>query len=334
MSSSEVSAGEQSLSQAGNCRVTVRPPTSGWIASVVLLLLIELCLLTAVAEFSRGRMSYLASPRVATFVLMTAVLTLVICGGELRQVGRAGNRARWFFLTTNVVIFALFFLWTDWLAGAGLHIGNALASTWAWPLGGLLVGATALLICFSFRGLVAWLRDHWHHVAAAAIISVTFVMYIHGIQRLWGVTSSSTAGIAQTVLQPFQQGDVRRYQIDPYNVLLGRLRVTQYCAEMESLVAFWVVGLTMLAAYWRSSRWIRMLAVLIVGTGLMYLINGLRLAAIVGAAELTTDAQLAVHLAHSRISGVLFLALSVLLLRVTRRWWRRSEAPTSTVAEA
>ena len=278
-------------------------------------------------------MAYLASPRVVTFLLMTAVLGLLLCGNDLLQVfmqgGGAARREKWIWLVGNLAVFALFFWWTwqlDDKRGANLSG----ATTWAWPMVAMLVGLAAVLSCFSARSLFAWLRVHWHLWAGAAIIVFTYVMWIGNVQETWRWTSGSTIAIAEFVLENVQSKDV---VVRPANVNLpviglkngGGLTVTRFCAEMESIAAFWVIGLTVLAATWRSNRKIRFLCLMVAGTGMMYLLNGGRLAMLVLVRQLTTDGNFAVNLAHSRVSGILFLAFTVVLLLVTHRWWHRSE---------
>lgn len=306
-----------------------------WLAMVGGLLLLEICLLTVPVEFSKGPMAYLASPKGATFLLMTAVLGLLLCGNDLLQAflngGSSGPRAGWIWLGANIVVFAMFFWWTWWLSAPRNQSAQSGGLVWGWPGGAMLVGGTAVLACFSARCVVGWLREHWYRWVGASIIVATFILWIGNVQHLWSAASESTLAISAAVLESVQSKGVmvahegvRHPQIGLING--SGLRVTRFCAEMESLVGFWVIGLTVLAATWRSNRKIRYLCVMVAGTVAMFLLNGTRLAALVLVAEWSERGHLATRLAHSRISGILFLAFMVLVLLGTYRWWHRRAA--------
>lgn len=308
-------------------QLDVRPQVRTWWLVVVSgMLVAEMCLLTVGVEFTRGGMSYLASPRVASWLMMTSVLGLFLCGRDLLGVRDALSRQRWIALAVHVVLFALFCGWTRWLNRQAELSGVAHSLVWLWPVLGGLVILTALLSCFDSRGFVAWLRAHWQHWCGAAIIGGTFVMFVPDMQRAWHWTHPTTIAIAAEVLEHAQAKPAVVGRFSDAMPILGvrggrGLTVTRFCAEMESIAAFWVLGGVLMIATWRSNRRIRLLAVVLLGTVMLYLLNGLRLAMLVGVHQLNLGGHFAVDLAHSRVSGVLFLGVSLAILLGTARLW-------------
>ena len=111
------------------------------------------------------------------------------------------------------------------------------------------------------------------------------------------------------------------------------LEVTPACAEMESLAAFGLLGFALLVAGWFQVRRLRLCLILVLGIGLLYLLNAVRLFFLIDLAARYSNADIAVSLAHSRLSGVFFLGISLLILLTTRSWWSRPTADADAVAE-
>ena len=65
------------------------------------------------------------------------------------------------------------------------------------------------------------------------------------------------------------------------------------------------------------------LLVLFVGALILYAFNAARLFLLVEVGAISGRPRLAVNLAHSRLSGMFFLAVSATILVASRRWWDR-----------
>jgi len=302
-----------------------------WLLAVGVLLVAEICFLTVAFEFSNGAMADVARPEVASFALMAAALGILLCGRGLLKLSSPSRVARSVWIAANLLTFFGLFLWTRRLHDSAADGEASLLAVTFWALLAALVGSTALLSCFDPRGLARWLRTNGHYLFAAAIIALTFVLCVADIQHLWSWAGESSIAIAVSVLERVQSDTVVTGQSLAGNPILGldrsgSLEVTRFCAEMESLVAFLILGITLFVATWSSSRPFRFLIVMAVGVIVLYVFNSVRLAGLVGVRRFGDDGVLAVKLAHSRISGILFLALSLSILLISHPWWHKNKA--------
>src|SRR5262249_53790533 len=92
-------------------------------------------------------------------------------------------------------------------------------------------------------------------------------------------------------------------------------------SELDAIVAFWLVAAALLVNRPREVRPVRVVLVLLLGTGLFYLLLAVRLCGLVLAGE-GCSPHGSVSLAPLRVTRVGFSWLSVALLSGTYRWWR------------
>ncbi|MCE9547064.1 MAG: hypothetical protein K8T25_16440 [Planctomycetia bacterium] len=300
-----------------------------WLASPLLLIAVEVGLLTPAVEYVRGPMRKLAAPGVADTALVAGLLMLLVCGGELATTGRLGAIwARVVFLILNVASFALLFFLSLALVKPGWSEGVewSLAAAWAALAG--VVGITAVLACFSVGTLVDWTHGQWHRAIGFLIIGASLALFTPDIQRLWHTIDRPAVKVAYEALNTLHGGRGVTYRTDttdnPVLGVQGRIpiEVTQACAEVESLAALLVLAVTLLLADRRGVRPLRWLVVAAAGLVLLYALNAVRLFLLVEISIRTGRPGNAVLLAHSRLSGMLFLAVSAGLLMATRPWWR------------
>ena len=301
-------------------------------AAFLLLCMVELGLLTTRVEVQHGLLAQLASPRVASLLLLTAAMVLVHCGGDLVRSSIGEWRAsRLLWLGVNVALFVWLFWWTVDLAERNATEELTIAQAAGWLQLSLAVALSAALAFFSCDYLVRAAKTHGPKFVGSFALSAGLVLYTSDIQQLWAHAQSPTLELSRRAIELIEPKGAFvhfGYQGDPVLGIRGgaALRVTPFCAEMESFAAFWLLGGTLLVARWNQARPGRFLVVMLSGTLILFFINGLRLAALVEIAEHVDQvgARTAVSLAHSRWSGMLFLALSLLILLGSSRWWRAS----------
>ncbi|REJ96520.1 MAG: hypothetical protein DWQ35_04025 [Planctomycetota bacterium] len=309
---------------------------TAWRVFVVGVVVCQIAGLSYAVEFSRGPMAYLAGPNLAMFAMLVAILTLLLAGRELLATAPPGRFSRWLGLAVNAFVFLVLLVVTRRLDEVPPNSVGDSWLVWSWPLLAVVVGLAALFSMFSVAALAAWLLGHWHHVVGSALLSLVFVIYVDDIQRCWRWTSRSSIAIATGALNlAWDEPIIARYRNAENPVIAvqrepfpkGIIRVTRYCAEMESLAAFWLIGLTAFIAKWGRGRVVPFLIVMVGGSVLLYVANGLRLALLSGIQLYRSEAwvpgtpRLVVDLAHSRISSMALLGAATLIVWLTARWW-------------
>ena len=269
----------------------------------------------------------LAHPTLFNVLFLGAVLFFVLSIPDLI----AAQKKR-------LVKFALFWLFVNLSCYYCLvHFTLALASHfqagdiyWYHAVGWLalvfLNGLSAVLVFVPSSSLFQWIQISWHKAVGALILSMSFVILVPEIQKIWDHTYPATLGIAAEVLHSCRRTPAMG-MASRHNPILGiegkgtRLIVTRYCAEMESFAIFLLLSTVLCFAYLSRIRFIPWLTVVATGLLLLYFLNAVRIAILVEIAGTWNHPQLAVSLAHSRLSGILFLGISLLLLLVSRHWW-------------
>ena len=272
-------------------------------------------------------MALLANPKLFNILFLGTVLFIVLSIPELMSSQRPQKvKSSIFWVFSNLILYYSLFDFTLALAGR-FKAGEIL---WyhavIWMILVLLVGASAVLIFLPARSLLLWSQHSWHKAAGAFILSINFVIVMPDIQRSWNQMHPSTIGLAAELLESCGRsptiGMASRH--NPILAIKGegsRLIITRYCAEMESLAIFVLLAAVLCVAYLPRIRFLPWLTVLFFGVVLIYFLNAMRIAFLVEIAGTWSNPQLAVSLAHSRLSGIIFLGISLLLLLVTRSWW-------------
>ena len=291
------------------------------------LLALEVGILTPLVEFSSGWMALLANPKLFNVLFLGTVLFIVLSIPDLM----ASQRPRR--LPTSLYCLAANFVLYYALSRLTLVLARQFKVDeilWyhaaAWLCLVLAVGVSAVLVFLPVKSLALWSQQSWHKAAGAIIIAINFVILMPDIQKLWNHMYPTTIGLSAEMLQACGRdpttGMAGRHK--PVLAIKGqgsRLIITRYCAEMESLTAFLLLGVVLYFAYLPRVRFGPWMAVIVFGLLLLHVLNAIRLAFLVEIAGTWSNPSLAVSLAHSRLSGLLFLGISLLLLLVTRGWW-------------
>jgi exosortase/archaeosortase family protein len=315
------------------------PKLSAWLRLPVLLPLtlwgIEVGLLSPQVEFKSGAMTYIAHPLTANLLFLATVLFLLLAGDRLRVRQRVQwSWHRWAWMAANLVGYGLLFLATLQLQDMPAQGKRFWLSAAAWAGLVMWVGVTAWLAFVPARRLVAWLSDSWEKAIGAGLLAFTLVLVTPEIRRLWYFIYEPIVGLTLKLLNLAGYTELVCYvSAGSGNPVFGSrdavvLEVTPNCAEVESLAVFCLLGGALLVTGWRRIYRTRFCVVLLAGLGLLYFLNALRLYLLIDVAARLHDANVAVSLAHSRLSHVFFLALSLVILIGTRRWWDRGATTT------
>ena len=321
------SEAESSVLHGAGCRDS----RGRWIAVVspLVLLAVEAVLLTPRVEFNGGVMRTLASPQMFTAVFFASVLFVMLEGRQLMRSIHPGHvRGRVGWLAIHLLLFVGFYELTLYLQGSGRSQGGPLLAA-AWTLGMASVGATAFPVFLPLRTLTSWVKERWHKAAGCLLLGATLALLTSSIQRMWRIAGEPTTAVAAAWLRVVgHDGVVHRISSGDSPVIGLRggplIRVTPSCGEMESLAAFLVLGAALLVTRWRAIDPLRLLSVIVVGMLGLSILNGVRLGLLVEAGVLTNSVDVCVRLAHSRLSGIGFLALSAFVYLATARWWNRN----------
>ena len=280
----------------------------------------------------------LANPKLFNVLFLGTVLFIVLSIPDLMAAQRPRHlKTSLYWLTANIMLYYALFHFTLLLASQ-FNTGEIF---WyhavVWLLLVLLVGVSAVLIFLPARTLKIWSQQSWHKAVGALILAINFVILMPDIQRLWNRMYPSTIGLSAEILQAFGRvpttGMAGRH--NPILAIQGQganLIITRYCAEMESLAIFLLLAVVLYCAYLPRVRFGPWLAVVVLGLLLLHVLNASRIALLVEIAGSWRNTPLAVSLAHSRLSGLLFLGISLLLLLVSRGWWCPPITPTERAA--
>jgi exosortase/archaeosortase family protein len=300
----------------------------------LLLLAAEVGALTPFVEFSSGPIQHVANARVCAALLFALVAFLFLAGGATgRQfppagASRPGRALAW--LSANLALYAVFFLYNVGLEGG---LGRWLPPSVAVPAWLLLAGAaglTSFLAFFPPRLLWSWAWRCRTKALLAAALGGCLALITAWVQGLWPRVAGPTLSLDRVLLARTYGQAVSGQTWDGVPVVGTRrllLLVTPGCSEMDALAAFWLLAAAVLCARWREVRKVRLALVLPLGTALLYLLNVARIygLAVVGT---SVSPKVCVSLAHSRIGGALFLAVTAVLLSFTLRPRRSPALPT------
>lgn len=311
----------------------------GWLALIVPLLLLagEIGLLTLSVEYRHGLMAAIAQPAFVQAALFAATLLLLVSGAQLAAVatpGWLGIRALW--LIVNLACFALLY----WLSVALVRLSGNNGSTpmmaVAWLGLALVVGISAILAGASWQTIQTWVRIAWLPALIAMVLGATLAGLTPTIRRSWAIAGPPTAKMGRALLELRHPGQTVLEFRKGKPILMGvqharrslLLYVTPACSEMESLAAYLILSVTLLFARWRTAAIARWLASVAVGLLLLWLLLGVRLALLVEVG-LHTQGHWSTQLAHSRASGIFFLAASAAWLLITGYWWQPASRESS-----
>jgi hypothetical protein len=293
-------------------------------------LLAEVAFLTPLVEFEHGPVQWVASARVCSAILVGAAAFLLLAGRTLGGVLNQGRRPGWpvAAAAVHLTLFAAFCWFTFRLAGRAGPLLTAWADTVGWGLLAAGVAWTAFLPFLPADFGVRVCRACPGFVLAAVALGAGFAVLSPWAQGLWLRCYRPVLALDQRLLER-TYGQALAGTTAEGCPVLGTPRllllVTPQCSEMDALLVW---GLLWAAAVW--GRWAefakaRMVLCLVGGAALLYGLIALRLYVLV-VIGLHWSAQTCVSLAHSRVSGIGFLALTLGLL-AGARWWCRRPLP-------
>jgi hypothetical protein len=292
-------------------------------------LLAEVAFLTPLVEFDRGPVQWLASARVCAAILFGAAAFLLLAGRTLTGVLHQGRVPGWPVAAGAAVVhlasFGAFCWLTFRLAGRAGPLWTPWADAVCWGLLAAGVAWTASLPFLPADFGVRLCRACPGFVLTAVALGVGFAVLTPWAQGLWLRCYRPALTADQLLLERTYGQALTGITREGYPVL-GTPRlllvVTPQCSEMDALLVW---GLLWAVAVWgRWSEFARARLALCVGGGaaLLYGLIALRLYALV-AIGLHWSPQASVRLAHSRVSGIGFLALTLALVVGAGRWCRK-----------
>lgn len=299
------------------------------LAGSLLLLLGEVGTLTYFVEFPRGPLEYVASARVCSGLLLALVAFLVLATAGARPglnlADGPSKRGAMLWLASNLTLYAAFFAYTTWLAVPGGRTLSPWVVVPSWVLLALAIALTAVPAFFPWRALGSWLWSRRATAVIAAGLGLCLALVTPWVQGLWPRVCILALEIDRDLLtQVYGACTVGYTRNGTPGIATPRLLllVTPQCSELDAIAAFWLLAGAWFVSRWPTLRKGRMVLVILLGTGLFYLVNALRLCGLVMIGTHVSP-KACVSLAHSRVGGIGFLGLAVLLLAVTSRWCRR-----------
>jgi exosortase/archaeosortase family protein len=291
------------------------------LAEPLALLCLEVAALTPFVEFTGGPLAYLADSRICTGLLFALVAFLLLAGGRIRDAGAGSFRRSPRWLAVHLGLYGGFFLLTLWLARGG-GSGTPVWAAVVWGLLVLGVGLSGILAFQRPRVVATWARQFHLEIGMALGLGVALVLLTPLARSLWPQVYGPALAIDEVLLEwTYGEGLAGRTR-EGYPVVGTRqllLIVTPQCSELDALAAFWLLGGAVLLSRWRSASKVRSALVLLLGAGLLYLLNSIRLYGLV-VLGIAASPNLCVGLAHSRISWLLFLGVGVSLLAASSGW--------------
>lgn len=311
-----------------------RWPRAILICGPLLLLALEVSLLSPLVEFSLGWMGYLASPKLFNVVFLSCILFILLSIDELSTfLNFQSWQRRLFWFLTNLLAFYALLRYTLILEKqfTPQAIGWQHATGWFILL--VIVSISAWLVFLPATLFPQWLKASWHKAIGSGLLAITFVVITPDIQSLWQPTCAPTINLASRFIQLCGHDPWIGYNNDPILGIRGRglpITITQYCAEMESFAVLLLLAIILTLAYWQRVRKLRMLAVITGSFALLIVLNAIRLGLLAEISGSWSNPQLAVSLAHSRLSSLAFWGISLLIVIASKRWWCTPQ-PSPTV---
>jgi hypothetical protein len=294
----------------------------------VVLLLAEVALLTPLVEFDRGPMRWVANARVCAAILFGAAAFMLLGGRALAGVLRQSCTPSWprlaGALAVHLGLFGAFAGFT--LLSAGRD-GSLLPGWWdavCWSVLAAGVAWTASLPFLPADFGPRLCRACPGFLLASVALAVMFAVLSPWAHGLWLRYYQPALALDRLLLE-WTYGDAVTGTYDGYpryGTSRLAIHVTGPCAEMDALLVWSLLWAATLWARWPQLSKFRMVLCLVGGLELLYGLIALRLYALFVVCERWTP-QAGVSLAHSRVSGIGFLALSLALLAVSCRWSRR-----------
>jgi len=292
------------------------------LAGLAAMLLAEVMLVTVLVEFEQGPMVIAANPLIFSGGAVGLAAYLLIAWPRFSAWSESDSpRSR----TRRRALFAVHFVLYLVFVGVSLallEVGPGGVLTWAgtaiWMLLAAAVGVTAVLLGFRLRTLI-WLVERTRvPLVVASMVGVSMALLTPAARSFWPHVHHAATGATGSLLRRVPGQAVYFLNRESFPVVGTpkiSLVVTPACSEMDALLAFLLLGLTLLVARWRQMQpWV-FAALLPAGLGILYVANAVRLYLLVLIGmPFDSAGEICVRLAHSRISGIVFLMLSLAIL--------------------
>ena len=305
------------------------------------ILLFEITALTPFVEFKAGGMVLLANPLMLSACIVTLATFFLLLANSNRITNAFPDAAeasheiqrqsfafwlrqpwqnvKWTWLLTHLVLFGVFVWLTLNLHSKSTEQGPLWLLPIAWIV--LAIGLTYSLVTafISCSSVLQLLRRYALQAVVAGTIGVSLLLLISPVRNLW-TTINGPMLIALEEMFNLYPGNANINTISYRWPVIGAsqisLLVTPPCSELESLLVFILLGGTLWVAKWEDlSPW-RFLLVLAAGSFVIYLLLIFRLYLLVVVGSLANDPYVSVGLAHSRVSTLILLIFSMVLLSV------------------
>ena len=212
---------------------------------------------------------------------------------------------RWVLLGAHAALMALFALLTAGVYGTGLTAALSNWCTAAWigiAVAAVACGALACLPWTCWESLVRGTGWLWAWSAAAAVAAGSGDAFF---RSLWQPTSKVTFSLVSLMLRPFF-GDI---VADTNAMRIGTQRfhviITRQCSGLEGIALLLVFGVIFLIVFRDELRMPRALAILPAGVVILYLLNAVRITALIAIGNAGAEA-IAVGGFHSQAGWLAF----------------------------
>ncbi len=264
-------------------------------------------------------------PDVASVLLAAAAGGILVAFVQARARRREapakgpGWRKIWPFLLVHVGAFCAF-------AGLAISLfeGDAGASRFAdiwvvaWVLLGLLLLASLCLAAFPGTFWISWLRRYWLAGLAAVGIGATALAVGLATDAFWSWLARPTFRLVNALLQAFGQDVVSRPEAFRLGTQSFSVEIAPECSGYQGIGLMWVFLTVYFVLLRRRLRFPHALLLVAVGTVLVWLANGLRLAALVMVGTWISP-DIASGGFHSQVGWLFFIAVALGLVVVTQR---------------
>jgi exosortase/archaeosortase family protein len=272
--------------------------------------------LTPFVEIPDGPLAYVANHHVCLGLLFAFIALILLAGREVRSpvlVEVSQRPLTWLWLSVNLVLYLVFFQ-LSW----GLS-NNRSPTTWLaavlWVVLAAGVGLSAVLAFFPLATATAWVHRCRVKILTAGALGAGVALLGPWVQSFWPLVCGPALVLDQRLLEWTYGEGITGVTTQGVPVLgTGRfgILVTPGCSGLEAFVALWLLAAVVVPS-WHGCQKMRLGFGLLLGTGLLYVLNAVRLfSLVVIGTEITPQA--CVSVAHSQIGSIGFFALDLVLL--------------------
>jgi exosortase/archaeosortase family protein len=299
----------------------------------------EIIFFTLLFEFKSGPMRLVANSIVLTGLVVGVIGFMMLAGQRANPLALPRSRnsrsstLTWACIHVGCLV-GFYFLTQQIQAAASGATTGWLVSVF-WLTVAAFVATSCLLTVFRLGAIVAYLRQSAFPLAGGAVVAALMILLTPATRELWLSTNGPALQLIVQLLEWFPgYANVAFLGSDRPVPIVGTsnlpLVITQHCSEMETLLAYTLLGVLLMIAGGRRMMSFLFLAPFFVGFELLYVLNAVRLYLLLLMGHILVDTSWAayagracVSLAHSRVGSFLLLSIAVLILLVGERLSRR-----------